>query len=206
MTIKENIGLGNIDKINDISAIQKASLEAGAHEFIEQFTSKYDSFLGSIPGFWTHTEGVATWNDDNVDDDDDEESEEVKELQKRVQYGLSGGQSQKLGLARAFMRGDDSDLMILDEPSAKLDPEAELKLFETIKRVRDGRTTVFISHRFNTVRLADQILVLDDGMVKETGTHEELMSISDGKYRRLYTVQASGFNPDVENDNQFLQQ
>jgi ATP-binding cassette, subfamily B, bacterial len=195
MTLAENIGVGNVENIHDKSAIEKAAAEAGADDFIEKLPFKYESYLGSIPGSWTWTEGIKMWNQDDVEDDNDE-SDEVKELQKMVQSGLSGGQLQKLGLARSFMRGADTDFMILDEPSAKLDPEAESKLFETIKKTRSGRTTVFISHRFNTVKLADQILVIDGGVIKESGTHDELMAIKDSKYRRLYSIQASGFTPE----------
>jgi len=94
------------------------------------------------------------------------------------------------------MRGTEADLLVLDEPTANLDPEAEYKLFETIKKIRNGKTTVYISHRFNTVRAADKIMVMEKGGVVEFGSHEELMALKDGTYRRLYTLQAKGFQSD----------
>src|SRR5205814_5187387 len=137
--------------------------------------------LGRIPGWWTDTEGYGKWEESDSDSDSDDDEEELKEQKKKVQRDLSGGQWQKLGLARAFMRGNEADLMVLDEPTANLDPEAEFKLFETIKRLRKDRTTVYISHRFNTVRAADRIMVMEKGEVKEFGTHEELMAMKDGR-------------------------
>ena len=72
---------------------------------------------------------------------------------------LSGGQWQRVALSRAFMRLSSADLMLLDEPSASLDPEAEYRLFKLLKKMRKGRTTFYISHRFNTVRAANKIMV-----------------------------------------------
>jgi ATP-binding cassette, subfamily B, bacterial len=206
LTIAENIGIGNINKIDSPPSIEKAALESGAAEFISHLPYKYDTYLSCIPGWKTYKEGFSKWEDnDNSDyeNDSDNEDELKKEQEKRVQKDLSGGQWQKLGLARAFMRNQEADLMVLDEPTANLDPEAEFKLFETIKRCRRGRTTVFISHRFNTVRIADRIMVLDRGVVKEFGSHEELMRVEGGQYRRFYEVQAKGFVVDekkVEKD------
>ena len=74
-------------------------------------------------------------------------------------FDISGGQWQRLGLARAFMRMKSADLLLLDEPSASLDPEAEYKMFKSLKEARRERTTVYISHRFNTVRAATRIMV-----------------------------------------------
>ena len=196
LTIAENIGIGNITKIDSPPTIQKASLESGAAEFVSQLPYKYDTYLSCIPGWTTYTEGFSKWDDNDTSDyenDSDNEDELKKEQEKKVQKDLSGGQWQKLGLARAFMRNQEADLMVLDEPTANLDPEAEFKLFETIKRCRLGRTTVFISHRFNTVRIADRIMVLDKGVVKEFGSHDELMRVEEGQYRRFYEVQAKGF-------------
>jgi len=195
LTISENIGVGNISQIDSPASIEKAATESGAAEFISQLPYKYDSYLSCIPGWTTYKEGFSKWEDDDgdADDDSDIEDEIKKEQEKKVQKDLSGGQWQKLGLARAFMRNQEADLMVLDEPTANLDPEAEFKLFETIKRSRRGRTTVFITHRFNTVRIADRIMVLDEGVVKEFGTHDELMELDGGRYRRFYEVQAKGF-------------
>lgn len=105
----------------------------------------------------------------------------------------SGGQMQRIALARVFMRISQAGLVILDEPSSNLDPEAEYDLFKNIKKFRRGKTTIFITHRFNTVRIADRILVLEHGKVMEFGSHEELMRITGGRYRYLYSLQKNGY-------------
>lgn len=103
---------------------------------------------------------------------------------------LSGGQWQRVALARSFYR--DAPLVILDEPSASLDPRAEHDLFATLRQALQGRTALFISHRFSTVRGADRIYVLDAGTVVEQGSHEELMA-RDGRYAELFRLQSAAF-------------
>jgi ATP-binding cassette, subfamily B, bacterial len=103
---------------------------------------------------------------------------------------LSGGQWQRVALARSFYR--DAPLVILDEPSASLDPRAEHALFSSLRAALRGRTALFISHRFSTVRGADRIYLLHDGLVAESGNHDELMAL-DGRYAELYRLQADAF-------------
>ncbi|HLT84943.1 MAG TPA: ABC transporter ATP-binding protein [Phototrophicaceae bacterium] len=103
---------------------------------------------------------------------------------------LSGGQWQRVAIARAFYR--DAELMILDEPTAALDPRAESRLYESLRAVLAGRTAVFISHRFSSVRSADVIYVLDQGRVVEAGSHEELMA-REGMYAELFRLQAAAY-------------
>lgn len=101
-------------------------------------------------------------------------------------YTLSQGQWQKLAIARAFAR-QDSHLFILDEPTASLDARAEYELFEHFRTLAAGRTTILISHRFSTVRVADRILVLRKGRIVESGSHEELLQ-RNGQYAALYRL------------------
>jgi ATP-binding cassette subfamily B protein len=104
---------------------------------------------------------------------------------------LSGGQWQKVALARGFMR-EQADVLVLDEPTAALDAEAEHAVFERFKELSKGKTTLIISHRFPTVRMADRILVLEGGGIAEDGTHDALVA-ANKTYAHLYAMQAAGY-------------
>ena len=103
---------------------------------------------------------------------------------------LSGGQWQKIAIARAYMR--DAQVMILDEPTAALDARSEFEVFQRFKELSDNRTAVLISHRFSSVRMADRILVLNEGRLEASGTHEQLLA-EGGRYAELFELQAAGY-------------
>ena len=105
-------------------------------------------------------------------------------------FQLSGGEWQKVALARAFMR--EAPILILDEPTSSLDAQAEYEIFTKFRLLTEGKTAVFISHRFSTVRLADRIFVIEQGVMKESGTHAELLAL-DGRYAELFYLQAEAY-------------
>ena len=115
-----------------------------------------------------------------------------QQLGRRFAKGqeLSGGQWQKVALARAYMK--DADIMVLDEPTSALDAQAEYDVFERFIGLTEGKTSIIISHRFSTVRMANRILVLKDGKIAEIGTHQELME-NPQTYSRLFHLQAAGY-------------
>lgn len=116
----------------------------------------------------------------------------TQQLGRRFANGmeLSGGEWQKVALGRAYMR--DAQLLILDEPTAALDARAEYEVFQRFAELTAGKTAVLISHRFSTVRMADRILVLEKGQLKEIGSHEDLLA-QEGLYAELFHLQAQGY-------------
>jgi ATP-binding cassette subfamily B protein len=113
-------------------------------------------------------------------------------LGRRFETGvdLSGGEWQKLALARAYLR--DAQLLILDEPTASLDARSEFDVFRRFAELTAGKTALFISHRFSTVRMADRIVVLDDGRITEEGSHNELANLG-GRYTEMFEMQAASY-------------
>jgi len=172
----ENIGLGDVERMDDRAAVAAAAALADVHETVARLPDGYDTLLTRMfADMSVVQEGI-------VDEPDGGKGTGVT---------LSGGQWQKISLARMFMR-PDPDLVILDEPNAALDADAE---HEIIRRFRDtlrDRTAVLISHRLNTVLLADQIVVLDQGLVTEAGDHDALLRL-DGTYARMFRRQAGSY-------------
>lgn len=169
LTAADNVAIADISGEPDLPRIRAAARRAGVDEVLDGLPHGYATLLTRM--FFGEEDGGATG------------------------VVLSGGQWQRVALARAYFR-DRRDLMILDEPSAGLDPRAEAELHDQIRRHRAGRTSLLISHRLNTVREADLLFVLRDGVVIEQGTHEDLMR-TDGAYARLFRLQASGYQLDA---------
>ncbi|MGW0802605.1 ABC transporter ATP-binding protein [Nonomuraea sp. NPDC002799] len=164
LTAAENIGLGRLALRDDRAAIRAAAESAGIDAALSALPGGYDTMLSRV------------YEPDDLDG---------------ASGLLSGGQWQRLALARAFLRAD-ADLMILDEPSAGLDAEAEHQIHQRLTQLRSGRTSILISHRLCAARDADAIVVLDQGQVIEQGGHGDLMA-ADGTYAHLFRLQAAAY-------------
>ncbi|MFI6741103.1 ABC transporter ATP-binding protein [Nonomuraea sp. NPDC050451] len=167
LSAADNIAVGDLAALGDRRRIETAGRHAGVHELIAALPRGYDTLL------------TRMFRQDPEQDD------------SGSGVPLSGGQWQRLALARAFLRRE-RDLMILDEPSAGLDAEAEHEIHTRLREIRAGRTGILISHRLGAVRDAGLIAVLEDGVIVEQGGHEELLG-ADGTYAQLFTLQATGY-------------
>ncbi|HET7767155.1 MAG TPA: ABC transporter ATP-binding protein, partial [Chloroflexota bacterium] len=158
----ENIALGDLRRLDDRAAVETAATKGGAVTLVERMPEGYDTMLGRR---------FASTGSDGVD--------------------LSGGEWQRVALARAFMR-EDAQLLVLDEPTAALDARAEHEIYLRFKELTQGRSTLLISHRFSTVKMADHIVVLEGGRIVEQGSHAALVARG-GMYARLYAMQAERY-------------
>jgi ATP-binding cassette subfamily B protein len=174
LTAAENIGVGDLATLDDRDAIRHAAEMAGAAADIDKLPLGYDTMLSRI-----YMSGPRAQNSE-------------------AGVALSGGQRQRVAMARALMRAN-RDLLIVDEPMASLDAEAEHATNQRLAQVRAGRTCVLISHRLATVRTAGTIVVLEDGVVAEQGSHDELMA-ADGEYAYLFQLQAAGYRSTFASD------
>ena len=164
LSVRENIGFGNIEYINDTPHIQSIAQQIGVDSFIQDLPQGYETIL-------------SRWLFDKDEDGTD----------------LSGGQWQKIAIARTYLR--NVEVLLLDEPTAALDAEAEHDIYERFAEIAHNRATLLISHRFSTVRMADRIAVIEDGCIQEYGTHQELIALN-GTYARLYGLQAAQYHRD----------
>jgi ATP-binding cassette subfamily B protein len=158
LKIRENVGMGSVEHLEDEPRIERAVEHGGAGEIVSSLKEGLDAPLGR-------------WFQDGTE--------------------LSGGQWQKIALSRGFMR-EEADILVLDEPTAALDAEAEHAVFTRFRELAKGRTTIVISHRFPTVRMARNIVVLDHGGIIERGTHDELVA-KEGQYAKMFALQAEGY-------------
>lgn len=157
MTARENIAVGRIDDLQNVSLLQTAAQKSLADQVIAKLPHHYEQMLGRR-------------FDGGVD--------------------LSGGEWQKVALARAYLR--DAQLLILDEPTAALDAKSEFEVFQRFAELTMGKMALFISHRFSTVRMADRIVVLEQGKIAEEGNHDQLARMG-GRYAEMFEMQAASY-------------
>ncbi len=157
MTAHENIAVGRIEEIDNLSLLRAAAEKSMADEVIAKLPRHYEQMLGRR-------------FDGGVD--------------------LSGGEWQKVALARAYLR--DAQLLILDEPTAALDARSEFEVFQRFAELTSGKMALFISHRFSTVRMADRIVVLENGQIAEDGNHDQLTHLG-GRYAEMFEMQAASY-------------
>ena len=162
LSAAENVALGDVARLDDRVAVERAAAGAGVDGVLKALPRGYDTLLSRI---------FADGGEAGVE--------------------LSGGQWQRIAVARMLMR-PDPDVLILDEPSAGLDADAEHELHGRLLARREGTTSVLISHRLSAVAMAERIVVLSGGRIIESGTHAALLA-SGGEYARLFTLQASGY-------------
>lgn len=163
----DNIAIGDVAAYGDLGRVRSAARQVGMDQTLEALPRGYQTLL---------TRALFASGDDRAE---------------AAGVVLSGGQWQRLAIARAFFR-ERRDFVIVDEPSAGLDAQAEADLQTQMRRHRAGRTSLLISHRLNTVRDADRLVVLQDGVIAEQGTHPDLIR-ADGVYARLFHAQAQGY-------------
>jgi len=157
MTARENIAVGKIEEVNNLSLLKAAAEKSMADDVVRKLPGEYEQQLG-----------------------------------RRFENGvdLSGGEWQKLALGRAYLR--DAQVLILDEPTAALDARSEFEVFQRFAELTSGKMALFISHRFSTVRMADRIIVLQNGRIAEDGDHDQLFRLG-GHYAEMFELQAANY-------------
>ncbi|KAG2337958.1 P-loop containing nucleoside triphosphate hydrolase protein [Suillus weaverae] len=183
LSLSENIGIGSPSSATNFDKITQAAKLAGAQDVIENFTNGYDTVLEPVKTAYLSYTGRGN----------EALEKEYEKMEKAT--NVSGGEKQRLVASRTFMRmlSEDIKFVIVDEPSSALDPGGEYELFKQLREARQGRTMIFVTHRFgHLTKFADLILCMKGGAVVETGTHQELLN-HQGEYAHLYNVQAQAF-------------
>ncbi|KAJ6584365.1 P-loop containing nucleoside triphosphate hydrolase protein [Mycena capillaripes] len=184
LTLAENIGLGDPNRINDMARILQAVECGGASDVINKLTD----------GLQTTLSPVQTAEGYRLDKEEHKKLQSILE-ELEQQADVSGGEKQRLVAARTFMRFFSGKIRFAaaDEPSSALDPKAEYRLFQRLRDSRDGKTLIFVTHRFgHLTKHADLVICMKDGEIVEAGTHKQLIA-RDGEYSELYNVQAQAF-------------
>ncbi|KAI0666838.1 P-loop containing nucleoside triphosphate hydrolase protein [Trametes maxima] len=197
LSIRDNIALGDPTALGDDAHVRQAARLGGAEEFIEKLPNGFDTYLDRpVRDYYAGLpEGTTTLFGRKIDYNAVRDAGAMKPSGTSI---LSGGQMQRLAVARSFMRSVVPDdvkvgLLLFDEPSASLDPVAEQDLFNRLRELRGSKTMLFSSHRFgNLTRHADLILYMDQSIIVETGTHEQLVK-KGGGYANIWTIQAHAF-------------
>ncbi|THH11373.1 hypothetical protein EW145_g713 [Phellinidium pouzarii] len=196
LSIKDNIMLGDPDRPFDEDRLEQATKAGGAYDFINNLPDGLDTYLNRpVSDYYSPMpEGTTSLFGRPLDHS---RVRKMGGMGASESSQLSGGQMQRLAVSRTFMRSLAADsevgLLLFDEPSASLDPQAEHDLFERLRALRGNKTMIFSSHRFgNLTRHADVILYMRDSIVEEMGTHESLLKRRGG-YANVYTLQAQAF-------------
>ena len=159
LTVRENVGFGDLELLNDDTAIKTALAAVGMDKKIEDFSDGLDTPLG-------------------------------RELEGGME--LSGGQWQRIAIARTLMRLSQAELLIFDEATSSIDAKTEGQIYQMLRRIATNKMSIIISHRLALTKLADRIVVLENGRIIENGTHAELMALQ-GQYCLMFTRQASSY-------------
>ncbi|KAI5887210.1 P-loop containing nucleoside triphosphate hydrolase protein [Schizophyllum commune H4-8] len=194
MSMGENIGIGCVERVRDVDAVREAAEDGGASGCIFKLRHGFDTILE--PQHRAYGEHIS-------DEEDDPLRQRLGALDKSIQ--LSGGEKQRIAAARTFMRFKSGKIraVFVDEPSSALDPEGELRLFDNLRKERQGKTMIFVTHRFgHLTRDADLIICMKDGQVVEQGQHDALMT-QNGEYRKLYDIQATAYTGASGADDDF---
>ncbi|KAJ6603585.1 P-loop containing nucleoside triphosphate hydrolase protein [Mycena vulgaris] len=184
LTLAENIGLGNPDRADDMGMVMQSAEAGGASEVIKKLNDGANTVLSP----------VNTARGSHLNKDKHKKLQSILEGLER-KADVSGGEKQRLVASRTFMRFLSGNIRfaVADEPSSALDPKGEHQLFQRLRDAREGKTLIFVTHRFgHLVKHADLIICMKDGEAVELGTHKQLME-RHGEYSELYNVQAQAF-------------